>query len=170
MLRRSASSLLLVALAFGVSSGDDATQVDGEVQKRIESALRKEYAPWGLTADRWARSGVRVVGSQRSELLEIRTWYMASPTDAKRRLESFEHTIAGGPGPKIPKVGDAAYLSLDRSAILRFRQNSVVVEVTSKPDSLAEPTAEKLSLEQREGLVRRVAKLAEGAIVGPPKR
>ena len=169
MLRRSAGSLLLVAWAFGVSSGVDATKVDTEVQNRIESALRKEYAPWGLTADRWSRSGVRVVGNRKSEVLEIRTWYMASPADAKRRLESFEYTISAGPGPKIPKVGEGAYLSLDRSAILRFRQNSIVVEVTSKPDARAEPTEEKLSLEQREGLVRRIGKVVEGAIVGSPK-
>jgi hypothetical protein len=131
--------------------GFEAQDVDERIQERIETSLRSKYAGWTLTRDRPSSgSNVRLLGIWKKERLEVRTQYMVTDDDARRRLEFQDYSSSIGIGNLIRGIGDEAFLMIYGSqVILRFRQHGVAVEIREMPERREGPWDDGLAPQRR---------------------
>jgi hypothetical protein len=172
-MRRVWPVILAILLVTGAGASQDerwgfeAQHVDDEIQERVESALRSKYSGWSLTRERpWSSSNVRLLGSWKRERLEVRTQYMVTAEDAKRRLKFHDYSSSIGIGNTIRGIGDEAFLMIYGSqVILRFRQHEVVVEIRESPERREGPWDDGLA-PQRRKIVLGAGKLVAEQIRG----
>lgn len=107
--------------------GLEADRVNWDIQCRIEMAVRRQLPGWDLAVET-SRFGkhVQIHATHGYEQVVIRTVFMASTEDARRRLESQAISISVGPGLPVAGIGQAAYLD---SHTVRFRQDAMVVRI-----------------------------------------
>jgi hypothetical protein len=151
-------AILLLASSGAAQDGRwgfDAQDVDAEIQERVETALQSRFSGWSLARERpLSGSSVRLLGIWKTERVGVRTEYMATAEDAKRRLKSYDYSSSIGIGNPIRGIGDEAFLMIYGSqVILRFRQHAVVVEVRESPEKREGPRDDGLAPERRKIVV-----------------